>query len=171
MFSVLRISLLYCQEGRFFFHFFDKTNSNIALRVFCHFFYVALNVGHPRGTHSRYVIGCCLIPLGIYGLKNNSRLITYGIGCVWGMPFLSPLSSLELSQLSARTLCPNMLQYQSDIYDILIGRCPMSDSNFQHCIRMLHSNKFKKSFISTSVVVCPITTLFICLIIGKRIRQ
>ena len=43
---------------------------------------VALSMGHPRGTHSRYVIGCCLIPLGIYGLKNNSRRITYGIGCV-----------------------------------------------------------------------------------------
>ena len=26
--------------------------------------------------------------------KNNSRRITYGIGCVWGMPSLSPLSSL-----------------------------------------------------------------------------
>ena len=51
-------------------------------------------MGHPRGTHSRYVIGCCLIPLGICGLKNNSRQITYGIGCVWGMPSLSPLSSL-----------------------------------------------------------------------------
>jgi len=55
---------------------------------------VALSVGHPRGTHSRYAIGCCLIPLGICGLKNNSRRITYGIGCVWGMPSLSPLSSL-----------------------------------------------------------------------------
>ena len=27
--------------------------------------------------------------------KNNSRRITYGIGCVWGMPSLSPLSSLD----------------------------------------------------------------------------
>ena len=57
---------------------------------------VALSVGHLRGTHSRYVIGCCLIPLGICGLKNNSRGITYGIGCVSGMPSLSPLSSLGL---------------------------------------------------------------------------
>ena len=57
---------------------------------------VALSVGHPRGTHSRYVIGCCLIPLGILWSKNNSTRITYGIGCVWGMPFLSPLSSLAL---------------------------------------------------------------------------
>ena len=32
-----------------------------------------LSVGHPRGTHSRYVIGCFLIPLGICGLKNDSR--------------------------------------------------------------------------------------------------
>ena len=58
---------------------------------------VALSVGHPRGTHSHYVIGCCLIPLGICGLKNNSRRITYRIGCVWGMPSLSPLSSLDLN--------------------------------------------------------------------------
>ena len=54
-----------------------------------------MSVGHPRGTHSRFVIGCCLIPLEICGVKNNSRRITYGIGCVWGMPSLSPLSSLD----------------------------------------------------------------------------
>ena len=51
-------------------------------------------MGYPRETHSRYVIGCCLISLGICGLKNNSKRITYEIGCVWGMPSLSPLSSL-----------------------------------------------------------------------------
>ena len=52
--------------------FVDKTNSNIALRVFRHFFSasipkgrVALSVGHPRGTQSRYEIGCCVIPLGV----------------------------------------------------------------------------------------------------------
>ena len=56
---------------------------------------MALSVGHPRGTHSRYVIGCCLIPLEICGVKNNSRQITYGIGCVWRMPSLSPSSSLD----------------------------------------------------------------------------
>ena len=28
--------------------------------------------------------------------KNNSRRITYGTGCVWGMPSLSPLTSLGL---------------------------------------------------------------------------
>ena len=55
---------------------------------------VALSVGHPRRTHSRYTIGCCLIPLGICGLKHNLRLITCGIGCVWGIASLSPLSSL-----------------------------------------------------------------------------
>ena len=33
--------------------------------------WVALSVGHPRGTYSRYLIGCCLIPPGICGLKNN----------------------------------------------------------------------------------------------------
>ena len=60
---------------------------------------VALSVGYPRGTHSRYVIGCCLIPVGICGLKNNSRRFTYGIGCVWGMPSLSPLSSLGFQDM------------------------------------------------------------------------
>ena len=59
---------------------------------------VALSMDHPRGTHSRYVTGCCLIPLGICDLKNNSRRITYGIGGVWGMPSLSPLSSLDVSK-------------------------------------------------------------------------
>ena len=59
---------------------------------------VALILGHPRGTHSRYVIGCCLIPLGICGLENNSRRINYGIGCVWGIPSLSPLSSLGFKE-------------------------------------------------------------------------
>ena len=38
---------------------------------------MALSVGHPRGIHSRYVIGCCLIPLESCGVKNNSRRITY----------------------------------------------------------------------------------------------
>ena len=65
--------------------------------------HVVLSVGHPRGTHSRYVIGCCLIPLGICGLKNNSRRITYGIGCVWGMPSLSPLSSLGYKYMKEPT--------------------------------------------------------------------
>ena len=41
-----------------------------------------------------------VIPLGICGLKNNSRRITYGIGCVLGMPSLSPLSFLGRSPLS-----------------------------------------------------------------------
>ena len=47
------------------------------------------------------MIICCLIPLGICGAKNNSRRITYGIGCVRGMPSLSPLSSLECNVWSA----------------------------------------------------------------------
>ena len=71
---------------------------------------MALSVGHPRGTHSRYVIGCCLIPLGICGLKNNSRRITYGIGCIWGMPSLSPLSSLGFTDLIVTTLKVNESQ-------------------------------------------------------------
>ena len=68
-------------------------------------------MGLPRGTHSRYLIGCCLIPLGICGLKNNSRRITYRIGCVWRTPSLSPLSSLTLNstdsynQLSKKKKC------------------------------------------------------------------
>ena len=56
----------------FFFFFVDKTNRNISLSessaIFSASFLeerVALSVGHPRGTHSRYVIDCCLIPLGI----------------------------------------------------------------------------------------------------------
>ena len=60
---------------------------------------MALSVGHPRGTHSRCVIGCCLIPLEICGVKNNSRRITYGIGCMWGMPSLSLLWSLGSNRL------------------------------------------------------------------------
>ena len=61
---------------------------------------VALSVGHPRGTHSPYVIGCCLIPLGIYGLKNNSRRITYVIGCMgdaFSVPFILSCSYIRLS--------------------------------------------------------------------------
>ena len=54
---------------------------------------MALSVGHLRGTHSLYVIGCCLIPFRICGLKNNSRQITCGIGCVWGC-LLCPLYPL-----------------------------------------------------------------------------
>ena len=30
--------------------------------------------------------------------KNNSRRIAYGVGCVWGMPSLSPLSSLGCTE-------------------------------------------------------------------------
>ena len=120
-FSVLRISQLYCklytrEEGRFFlisisltplqqkslFSRFRRQNEQQYRSPRLPPFFsasiregrVALSVGHPRGTHQRYVIGCCLTPLGIYGPKNNSRRIIYGIVCVWGMPSLSPLSSL-----------------------------------------------------------------------------
>ena len=34
-------------------------------------------------------------PRNIHAAR-DSRRITYGIGCVWGMPSLSPLSSLEI---------------------------------------------------------------------------
>ena len=73
---------------------------------------VALSVGHPRGTHSRYVIGCCPIPHGICGLENNSRRITHGIECVRRIPSPSPLSSLVYMYLLAMksenfTLLPN----------------------------------------------------------------
>ena len=64
---------------------------------------VAVSVDHPRGTHSRYVIGCCLIPFGICGVKNNSRRITYGIGYVWRMPSLSPLFSLAVIRNFVKT--------------------------------------------------------------------
>ena len=85
-----------------------------------------MSVGHPRGTHSRYVIGCCVIPLGICGLKNNSRRITYGIGCVWGMPSLSPLSSLgyfELMDLFKRHCLtdPTMVSVSPTSF-IIVGR-------------------------------------------------
>ena len=75
---------------------------------------VALSVGYPRGTHSRYVIGCCLIPLGICGLKNNSRRITYEIGCLGGMPSLSPLSSLV--QSIQAFLKPNIKLIATDLF-------------------------------------------------------
>ena len=78
-----------------------------------------MSVGHPRGTHSRYVIGCCLIPLGICGLKNNSKRITYEIGCVWGMPSLSPLSSLAKTQYSFDTrsiLRADVSKYRTGVY-------------------------------------------------------
>ena len=37
--------------------------------------------------------------------KNNSRRITYGIGCVKGMPSLSPLSSLEEDTSLSKRFC------------------------------------------------------------------
>ena len=64
---------------------------------------MALRVGHPLGTNSGYVIGCCLIPLGICGPKNNSRRITYGgnrvcMGDAFSVPFiLSWVGDVSLS--------------------------------------------------------------------------
>ena len=127
IFSVLRISLLYCQlytreEGRFF--LISVSLTQLQQKSLCSRFRrqneqqyryllsalslregrVALSVDHPRGTHSRYVIGCCLILLGICGLKNNSRRITHGIGCVWGMYSLSSLSSLDVSTCTTASI-------------------------------------------------------------------
>ena len=85
-FGVVFVSyFLHLSEGKGYFEFSASIREGRVALV---------SVVHPRGTHSRYVIGCCLIPLGICGLRNNSRRITYGIGCVRGMPSLSPLSSL-----------------------------------------------------------------------------
>ena len=81
---------------------------------------MALSVGHPRGTHSRYVIGCCLIPLGIYGLKNNSKRITCGIGCVWGMPSLSPLSSLGYNQLPKYLSHCTVFWHKWPVHDVVL---------------------------------------------------
>ena len=102
--------------------------------------HVALNVGHPRGTHSRYVIRCCLIPLGIYGLKNNSRQITSGIGCVWGMPSLSPLSSLGQNySLGSKISFTNCLLF----YFIYSFR-----------LRMIYNNKFiMRAFFSCFLII------------------
>ena len=92
---------------------------------------MALSVGHPRGTHSRYVIGCCLIPLGICGLKNNSRRITYGIGCVWGMPSLSPLSSLDTSRLEYKQTSRTVSPIQAPIMTFQISPLKIMNKTFQ----------------------------------------
>ena len=42
--------------------------------------------------------------------KNNLRRITYGIGCVWEMPSLSPLSSLDKNHFA-----PARVSYRSEI--------------------------------------------------------
>ena len=81
--------------------FVDKTNSNIALRVFRHFFlpqFVKDAWLWAWVIHAEHICAMWLAvvqsPLGICGLKNNWRRITYGIGCVRRMPSPSPLSSL-----------------------------------------------------------------------------
>ena len=53
---------------------------------------------HAHRTHSRHMIGCCLIPLRSVQRKSRSknklRQITYGKGHVSEMPPLPPLFSL-----------------------------------------------------------------------------
>ena len=46
---------------------------------------VALSMGHPRGTHSRNVIGCCLIPLGSCGLKAGLKITRDELPMEWGV--------------------------------------------------------------------------------------
>ena len=137
--------------------FVEKTNSNTALRIFRHFFSasiregrVALSVGYPRGTHSRYVIGCCPIPLGICGLKNNSRRITYGIGCVRRMPSLSPLSSLApndnfflVSFFKSRDLAHRILRNFSP-YQLVRKLVKISNNNNNNNRFKLYKVKKKK---------------------------
>ena len=69
------------------------------------------------------VIGCCLIPLEICGVKHNSRGITYGIGCVWGMPSLSPYPLLfELNSIVRPIKRPDRLFWNKEIWKILIKK-------------------------------------------------
>ena len=61
-------------------------NAFIAFRPTCFAWRLVMRNLHETSTqHARYFYP---------DSKNNSRRITYGIGCVWGMPSLSPLSSL-----------------------------------------------------------------------------
>ena len=41
--------------------------------------------------------------------KNNSRRIAYGIGCVWGMPSLSPLFSLTRDTFLESLVCSDIM--------------------------------------------------------------
>ena len=108
---------MYCQlytreEGRFFFnfHFADTALVEISLRRQNEQQYrsprlppffsasiregrVALSVGHPRGKHSRYVIGCCLIPLGSMVSKITRDELPMEQG-VYGGCLLCPLYPL-----------------------------------------------------------------------------
>ena len=95
--SLISVSLTRLQQKSLFSRFRRQNEQQYYSPRLPPFFSASIREGHVAlsGTHSRYVIGCCLIPLGISGLKNNSRRITYGIGCVWGMPSLSPLYILS----------------------------------------------------------------------------
>ena len=54
---------------------------------------MALSVGHPRGTQSRYEIGCCVIPLGVCVLKITRDELPMEWG-VYGGCLLCPLYPL-----------------------------------------------------------------------------
>ena len=56
---------------------------------------------HPRNIHASREV-----TLSFYS-KNNSRRITYGIGCIWGMPSLSPLQSLATKFFKLLWLVPS----------------------------------------------------------------
>ena len=66
-----------------------------------------LSVGYPRGEHSGYMTGCCLISLRSVQRgnrsKNSLRHITYGKGHIWGIPSL-PLYFL-LRKLMRHLVC------------------------------------------------------------------
>ena len=67
---------------------------SISLRFHClspDMFYTAFSHAKPtRNIHAAREVTLIFYP----DSKNNSRRITHGIGCIWGMPSLSPLSSL-----------------------------------------------------------------------------
>ena len=110
-------------------------------------------MGHLRGTHSRYVIGCCLIPLGICGLRNNSRRKTYGIGCVWGMPSLSPLSSLVTDRIGRHEVLLPINHNFNKICDINFLNQNTKNSKF--CFASSEKKKpFKRA---RDGAYCPIT--------------
>ena len=123
--------MLYCQlytreEGRFFFNFriADTALAEISLQSFpstkqiaislsaspaifsasIREGRVALSVGHPRKTHSRQVIGCCLIPLEIPILKITRDELPMDQGVYWGC-ILCPLYPLLFIMYCSVSLC------------------------------------------------------------------
>ena len=73
---------------------------------------VALSVGHPRETHSRYVIGCCLSPLRSVVLKITRDELPMEQGVYGGCP-LCPLYSLLIVSIT-----------QAYVHAILDSFCP-----------------------------------------------